>query len=66
MRVGELLQERAEDGELGLEGLGVAGAEGGAVRGVVGGCEAGAVEGGEADALAGHGGRLVRGKVVEL
>jgi hypothetical protein len=33
------------------------------VRGVVGGCEAGAVEGGEADALAGHGGRLVRGKV---
>lgn len=56
VRRGELLEERAEDGELGLEGLGVGGAEGGAVGGELGGGDAGAVEGGDADAFAGHDG----------
>lgn len=55
MGLGELLEDGAEDGELGLEGLGVGGAEGGAVGGVVGGGEAVTVEGGDADAFAGHG-----------
>lgn len=54
MGLGELLQDGAEDGELGLEGLGVGGAKGGAVGGVVGGGEAVTVEGRDADALAGH------------
>lgn len=56
MRGGELLEQGAEDGELGLEGLGVGGAEGGAVGGELRGGDAGAVEGGDADAFAGHDG----------
>lgn len=36
MRLGELLQEGTEDGDLVFEGCGVRGAEGGAVGGVLG------------------------------
>ena len=57
MCLGELLEEGAEDGELGFEGGGVGGAEGGTVGGELGRGYAGAVEGGEADAFAGHGGK---------
>lgn len=60
----ELLEEGAEDGELGFEGLSVCGAEGGSVGGELAGCEAGAVEGGDADAFAGHGGGCCDGVVM--
>lgn len=60
MGLGELLEERAEDGELCLESLGVVGAQRGAVRGEVRGCEAGAVKGADADAF------TVRHGVVEV
>lgn len=55
MRLGELLDEGAEDGELGLEGFGVVCAEGEAVGCELGGGDAGAVKGADADAFAGHG-----------
>ena len=54
VRRGELLQQRAEHGQLRLEGLRVGRAEGRAVAGVLGRGQAGAVEGREADAFAGH------------
>ena len=60
MRLRELLQQRAEDGELRLERLGVGGAQRGAVRGVVRRRDARAVEGADAHALARHGGRVGR------
>lgn len=55
MGLGELLEERAEDAELGLEGLRVGGPQGVAVAGVLGRGEAAPVEGGEAYSFAGHG-----------
>lgn len=55
VRLRELLEDGAEDGELRSEGLGVAGAEVGAVGGEVGGCEARAVKGADTDAFARHG-----------
>ena len=44
MRLRELLEQAAEDGELGREGAGVRGAQVGAVAGELGGGEARAVE----------------------
>lgn len=52
--LGELLEERAEDAQLGLEGLGVSRAQGVAVAGVLGRGNAAAVEGGKANAFTRH------------
>lgn len=46
MSLSELLQERAEDGELRLQGLCLVGPEDVAMAGVLGRCDAASVEGG--------------------
>lgn len=54
MGLGELLEQGAEDGELGLEGLGLVRPEDVAVAGVLRRGDAASVEGGEADSFARH------------
>lgn len=54
MGLGKLLQQGAEDGELGLEGLGLVGPDDIAMAGVLRGSEAAAIEGGEADSFSRH------------
>lgn len=55
MRLGKLLEQRAEDAELGLEGLRVGRPQRAAVTGILGRGDPAPVKGGEAYSFAGHG-----------